>query len=218
MQRVNNLQNWKLYIITDEELSGGRSHIEIAREAINGGADVIQLRDKTADSRTLYETGLKIRQLTLKHEVSFIVNDRLDIALAVDADGVHVGQKDLPAQIARKLIGPNKILGVSASSLEEAITGEKDSADYLGVGPVFEARSTKSDSGEPLGLKLIKEVREHCHIPVVAIGGINHANVKEVKDAGADAVAVISAVVSAENIQDAAAKLKTILNTKKETK
>jgi len=125
------IKNWYLYVITDEQLSKGRSHVEIARAAIAGGADVIQLRDKTASSRKLYEDALAIRKITRDAHVIFIVNDRLDIALAVEADGVHVGQKDVPASVARQLIGENKILGVSAETVEEAIQAEKDGADAI---------------------------------------------------------------------------------------
>jgi len=205
-------EKWRLYVITDEVLSRGRLHVEIAEAAIAGGADVIQLRDKTASTLKLYEAALEIRRLTMNRGVPLIVNDRLDIALAVGADGLHVGQDDLPAPIARRLLGSNKILGVSARSLEEALQAEKDGADYLGVGPVFEARSTKSDAGEPLGLKLIKSVREHCNKPVVAIGGITHSNAFDVIQAGAHCVSVISAVVSAEDITKAARTLKQIIS------
>jgi thiamine-phosphate pyrophosphorylase len=184
-------KNWPLYVITDENLSHGRSHIAIAHAVLAGGADVIQLRDKTASSLKFYETALAIRHLTREAGVIFIINDRLDIALAVDADGLHVGQKDLPAPIARRLLGPQKILGVSAETLTEALQAEKDGADYLGVGPVFEARGTKPDAGEPLGLELISIIRQNSPLPIIAIGGINPQNVAPTIWAGADGVAVI---------------------------
>jgi len=205
------LKNWYLYVITDEQLSNGRSHIEIARFAIEGGADVIQLRDKTASSRKLYEDAIAIRKITRDADVSFIVNDRLDIALAVDADGVHVGQKDLPAKVARRLIGSDKILGVSAETVEQAIQAEQDGADYLGVGPIFEARSTKPDASEPMGLVLLREVQCRCKIPVIAIGGINQQNASETIQAGADGIAVISAIVSAQDIASVSHELKKIV-------
>ena len=205
------LKNWYLYVITDEQLSNGRSHIEIARFAIEGGADVIQLRDKTASSRKLYEDAIAIRKITRDADVPFIVNDRLDIALAVDADGVHVGQKDLPAKVARRLIGSDKILGVSAETVEQAIQAEQDGADYLGVGPIFEARSTKPDASEPMGLVLLREIQCRCKIPVIAIGGINQQNASETIQAGADGIAVISAIVSAQDIASASRELKKIV-------
>jgi thiamine-phosphate diphosphorylase len=128
--------------------------------------------------------------------------------MAVDADGVHVGQDDLPASVARRILGPGKILGVSAETVEEALAAQKDGADYLGVGPVFEARGTKADAGAPLGLDLIARIRNACSLPVVAIGGINAENARSVREAGADAVAVISAIVSADDIAQAAMHLK----------
>jgi thiamine-phosphate pyrophosphorylase len=143
--------------------------------------------------------------------VPFIVNDRIDVALAVDADGVHIGREDLPASVARRIIGPGKILGVSAETAEEAVEAERDGADYLGVGPVFEARGTKADAGVPLGLDLIARIRRGCPLPVVAIGGIHAGNARSVRDAGADAVAVISAVVSADDVAQAARSLRLVL-------
>jgi len=205
------IKNWYLYVITDEQLSKGRSHVEIARAAIAGGADVIQLRDKTASSRKLYEDALAIRKITRDAHVIFIVNDRLDIALAVDADGVHVGQKDVPASVARQLIGENKILGVSAERVEEAVQAEKDGADYLGVGPIFEARSTKADAGEPMGLVLLREIRQKCSKPIFVIGGINRHNAGDTICAGADGIAVISAIVSADDIAAASRELREIV-------
>jgi thiamine-phosphate diphosphorylase len=140
------------------------------------------------------------------------VNDRLDIALATDADGVHVGQADLPASVVRNIMGPGKILGVSVDTVEEAVLAEKDGADYLGVGPVFEARGTKPDAGEPLGVDRIARIRRHCRLPIVAIGGIDAENARKVREAGADAAAVISAIVAADDIAQAARRLKRILD------
>jgi thiamine-phosphate pyrophosphorylase len=199
-------------VITDERLGRGRSHVEIAEAAIRGGADVIQLRDKTASGRRLHEIAIALRRLTRDAGVPFIVNDRLDVALAADADGVHVGRHDLPAAAARRILGPGRILGVSAETLEDAVTAARDGADYLGVGPVFEARSSKADAGEPLGLDLVARIRRECRLPIVAIGGIDAGNARLVRDAGADAAAVISAVVSADDIAEAARHLKRLLD------
>jgi thiamine-phosphate pyrophosphorylase len=203
---------WRLYVITDERVSRGRSHLQVAEAAILGGADVIQLRDKTTSGGRLYRVALQLRKLANEAKVSFIVNDRLDIALASDADGVHVGQGDLPASVVRKIMGPGKVLGVSADTVEEARMAEKDGADYLGVGPVFEARETKSDAGEPLGLELIAKIRRQCRLPIVAIGGIKADNARLVQEAGADAAAVISAIVAADDIAQAARQLKDLLS------
>jgi thiamine-phosphate pyrophosphorylase len=203
---------WRLYVITDEKVSRGRSHLQVAEAAIRGGADVVQLRDKEASSGRLYRVALELRVLTRDAKVPFIVNDRLDIALAADADGVHVGQADLPASVVRKIMGPGKILGVSVDTVEEAVQAEKDGADYLGVGPVFEARGTKPDAGEPLGVDRIARIRRHCRLPIVAIGGIDAENARKVREAGADAAAVISAIVAADDIAQAARRLKRILD------
>ena len=208
MNLRKSISGWRLYVIADEELSGGRLHVKIAEAAVAGGADVIQLRDKKASSRNLYEASLQIRKLTREAGVQFIVNDRLDIAIAANADGLHVGQDDLPTKVAREFLGSNRILGVSARTVEEAIQAEKDGADYLGAGPVFEARGTKADAGDPKGLQLIKNIHDKCGLPIVAIGGINHENVSGVIEAGAQCAAVISAVVSAPNIADATRSLK----------
>jgi thiamine-phosphate pyrophosphorylase len=202
---------WRLYVITDERLGRGRSHLQIAEAAIRGGADVVQLRDKTASSRRLYDIAMQLRRLTREAGVPFVVNDRLDVALAADADGVHVGREDLPASVVRRILGPGKLLGVSAETVEEAVTAEKEGADYLGVGPVYEARGSKADAGEPLGLDLIARIRRDCRLPIVAIGGINAENARSVRDAGADAAAVISAVASAEDVAQAARILKLVL-------
>ena len=202
---------WRLYVITDPKASRGRSDLQVAEAAIAGGADVLQLRDKEASSGRLYEVALQLRKLTRDAGIPFIVNDRLDIALAADADGVHVGQSDLPASVVRKIMGPARILGVSVETVEEAVLAERDGADYLGVGPVFEARGTKPDAGLPLGVDRIARIRRRCGLPIVAIGGINAENARTVREAGADAAAVISAVVSADDIAHAARRLKRIL-------
>jgi thiamine-phosphate pyrophosphorylase len=202
---------WRLYVITDEQVGRGRSHLQIAEAAILGGADVLQLRDKESSGGRLFRVALQLRKLTREAKVPLIVNDRLDIALAVDADGVHLGQADLPASVARNIMGSGRILGVSAETVAEAVAAEKDGADYLGVGPVFDARGTKPDAGEPRGLELIESVRRHCRLPIVAIGGIDPDNARKVLEAGADAVAVISAIAAADDIEEAARRMKGIL-------
>jgi thiamine-phosphate pyrophosphorylase len=203
---------WRLYVVTDEKVSRGRSHLQVAEAAILGGADVLQLRDKEASSGRLYRVAVQLRKLTRDAKIPFIVNDRLDIALAVDADGVHVGRSDLPASVVRELMGPARILGVSVVTVEEALLAEKDGADYLGIGPVFEARGTKPDAGVPLGLERIAQIRRLCRLPIVAIGGIDAENVRKVREAGADAAAVISAIVASDDIALAARRLKRLLS------
>ena len=205
------IDRWRLCVITDAPLSRGRSHLEVAEAAIRGGADVVQLRDKTASGGALYQVAFALRKLTREAKVPLIVNDRLDIALAVDADGVHVGQSDLPASVVRRILGPGKVLGVTAETGEEALLAEKDGADYLGVGPVFEARGTKSDAGAPQGVEQIARIRGVSRLPIVAIGGIKAENARRVLEAGATAVAVISAIVAADDIAQAARQLKSVL-------
>jgi len=199
---------WRLYVVTDEKVSRGRSHLEVAEKAIRGGADVIQYRDKTSSSGEMYRIALAMRKLTRDAGVPLIINDRLDIALAVGADGLHVGQDDLPASVARRLLPPGTILGVSTEVPEEALRAEKDGADYIGGGPIFEARGTKADAGAPKGPGMIAPIRAKCRLPIVAIGGIKSGNARSVLEAGADAVAVISDIVGADDIEEAARRMK----------
>ncbi len=202
--------NYELYVITDEGLSKGHTHAGIARMAIAGGADVIQLRDKKLSGKELLQCALEIRDISKRSGVLFIVNDRLDIALACDADGVHLGQDDMPVKIAKPLCPPGFIIGVSAGSVEEAIQAERDGADYIGLGPVF-CTASKSDAGPACGLDTIRYVKNVVSIPVVAIGGIGHANAKDVLASGADGLAVISAVVGQDDVTMAARKLKSLI-------
>jgi len=164
------------------------------------------LRDKTASTRLLVEEGLALRELTRKHGVLLIINDRIDVALAVDADGAHVGQDDMPAALARQLLGPERILGISAGNMDEAIAALSAGADYLGVGPIF-ATQGKADAGAPISTRLLSKLSSRYTTPLVAIGGINSTNAREVITAGAAGVAVITAVVNAEDIVAAARSL-----------
>lgn len=202
--------NPELYVITDPDLSRGRSHIEVAELAIAGGATVIQLRDKKAHTRKLIEVGQALRDITRRSGVTFILNDRVDVALAVDADGVHLGEDDMPVSLARKLLGPNKILGASPENPDYARREEAAGADYLGIGSVF-GTSTKPDAGPPIGLDALARVKRSVKIPVIAIGGVNASNAAQAILAGADGVAVISAVVGAQDITKAAQQLREIV-------
>ncbi|MFA0758101.1 MAG: hypothetical protein PVTTEEND_001911 [Candidatus Fervidibacter sp.] len=189
-----------LYVITDRFVNPHRSHIDLARAAVEGGASVVQLRDKTATTRQLLEWAQTIRQLTWRTATLFLVNDRVDIALAVDADGVHVGDEDLPVPIARRLLGAGKIIGRSVANEEEALRALSEGADYVSIGSVFRT-ATKPDAGEPVGLSMVRRVRQVLppDYPLVAIGGITLQNAPLVWEAGADAIAVISAIANAEN-------------------
>ncbi|CEP69250.1 Aldolase-type TIM barrel [Moorella glycerini] len=197
---------WDLYVIITTNLGGGRPTLELVRQALAGGATAIQLREKDLPAREQVELGREIRQLTRAAGATFIVNDRLDVALAVEADGVHIGQEDLPAKVARELLGPGKILGVSTGTVLEARQAVVDGADYLGVGSIYATRS-KEDAGEPIGLAGLKAIRAAVTVPLVAIGGINSNNAAEVIAAGADGVAVVSAVIGAPDVAAAAREL-----------
>jgi thiamine-phosphate diphosphorylase len=198
------------YIITNADIVPGRGHIEGAREALQGGADVIQFREKKMDTGEMIHVCQVIQTLCRQYGAIFIVNDRVDVALAMDADGVHVGQKDMPATIARRLIGPRKILGVSASDGEKAKKAEVDGADYVGTGMIFPA-GVKKDIGLAKGADVLREVSRAVKVPVVAIGGIDHGNAASCIEAGAAGCAVITAVIGAPNVRQAAANLAQII-------
>jgi len=199
-----------VYVITDRRVAGERSILDVVRAAIRGGATVVQLREKEASTREMVELGQALHEITREARVPLIVNDRLDVALAIDAEGVHVGQDDMPAHLARQLIGPDKILGVSASTVEEARQAEGDGADYLGVGDVY-GTPTKPDAGEPIGVEGLAEIARAVSVPVVGIGGITPDNAKAVIRAGAVGVAVISAVVGASDPEAAARRLREVV-------
>jgi thiamine-phosphate pyrophosphorylase len=196
-----------LHVLTDREWSRGRDMLSVAAAALDGGATVIQLRDKTASTRVLIEEGMALRALTRERGTLLIVNDRVDVALAVDADGAHVGQDDMHAGLARQLLGPQRILGVSVTTMEEAEEAIAGRPDYLGVGPIFPSLG-KADAGPATGVALLTELAERYATPLIAIGGITAENVAEVVRAGACGVAVITAVVYAEDIAAAARKLR----------
>ena len=196
-----------LYVITDTVLSHGRSALEIARAALEGGADAVQLRDKSSPAFNLCRLVSEIQPQARKFGALLVVNDRVDVALVCGADGAHVGQEDLPAREARRLLPRPVVLGVSAGSREEARRAEKEGADYLGVGPVFPT-ATKPDAGEALGIERFSEIARAVSIPVVAIGGITLDTVDQVIGAGAAGAAVVSAVVAADDMAGAARALK----------
>ena len=201
---------YDLYVVTDEQLSHGLTHLEIAEQALAGGADVIQLRDKQRCGRDLVIIAREIRSSAKRCNALFIVNDRIDIALTSGADGVHLGREDIPLHLARELAPKPFIIGISVGSPKEAVDAEKEGADYLAVSPVFSTAS-KSDAGPGLGTGLVRQIREQVRIPVIAIGGIGPQNVSEVIAAGADGVAVISAVVSSADIAGSAREIKSII-------
>lgn len=186
------------YFITDSNLSRAGNKSDVL-SAVSCGVDIVQYRNKNAETLHMYEEALLLKEICQDRECLFLINDRLDIALAVEADGVHLGQTDMPCPQARKLLGSAKVIGVTVHNMAEALQAESDGADYLGVSPIFQT-STKPDAGKPAGIRLIEEIRGQVQIPLVAIGGINHSNAPQVIQAGADALCAISSVVAADNV------------------
>ena len=198
-----------LYLVTDNS-DDVEKFLKTIEEGIKGGVSVVQIREKTADTLDFYNLALKVKEITTKYNVPLIINDRVDVALAIDADGVHVGQSDMPCDVTRKLIGNDKILGVSAATIEEAQKAEVDGADYIGTGAVFPT-ATKDDAPK-ITKKDLKEVVDSIDIPVVAIGGITLDNAHELKDTGIAGLSVVSAIMSAENPKKASEELLNIFN------
>ncbi len=203
---MNNL-DLSLYLVTDRHLSKGRSHEYIVAEAIKGGVTMVQLREKEASSREFYELAIRLKRSLEGSNVPLIINDRLDIALAVDADGLHIGQSDLPYKVARKLLGKNKIIGLSVENMEQARMANDLDVDYIGISPVF-STPTKTDTQKPFGLEGIREIAGFSRHKSVAIGGINSDNAADIIRAGANGIAVVSAIVSADEPTKAARELK----------
>jgi thiamine-phosphate pyrophosphorylase len=202
--------SFDLYVITDEGLSGGISHAEIAWRAVLGGADVIQLRDCSASPRELVLIGKEIRAAIHASGALLIVNDRLDVATACGADGVHLGQNDIRPGVARQIAPAGFIIGVSVGDVEEARAAEAEGASYVALSPTF-ATNSKADAGPGHGLAVLRKIHTAVKIPVIAIGGIGPGNVQDVIRAGADGVAVISAVVAAPDITRAACDLRSLI-------
>lgn len=198
-----------LYLVTDRRWLGERTLWDSVEEAILGGVTLVQLREKEISSKDYLELAQKVKTVTDRHDIPLIVNDRLDIALAIDADGVHLGPDDLPVPIARKLLGGDKIIGASAASADEALLLQAQGADYLGVGAVFPS-GTKQGT-EKVGLEDLRGIKSAVHIPVVAIGGITAENAPLVMETGVDGVAVVSAIMDQTDIQEAARQLLSLL-------
>ncbi len=198
-----------LYLVTDRDLSQGRATGNIVAAAVRGGITCVQLREKQASTREFVAEARAIKTLLADQErhIPLIINDRLDVALAVGADGVHLGQSDMELCDARRIAGANFIIGISAESVADAMAAAAAGADYLGISPVF-ATATKTDTASPLGLEGIRAIRAAVSLPLVGIGGINQNNASAVLQAGADGVAVVSAIVSAACPRSAAAALK----------
>ena len=200
--------DYSVYLVTDRRNKTDEEFLNIIEEAIKGGTTIVQLREKTASTKEFYDLALKVKEITSKYGVPLLINDRIDIALAVDSEGVHIGQDDMPADIAREIIGDDKILGVSASTVEEAKKAEIDSADYIGSGAVFPT-ATKDDA-DSVSKEELKEIVDSIDIPVVAIGGITVENAHTLKGSGIAGFSVVSAIMSAEDPKEASEKLKEI--------
>lgn len=199
--------DYSLYLVTDRQLSLGRPTTAIVAAAIRGGVSCVQLREKEMSTREFVAEAKTLKELLSPAGIPLIINDRVDIALAVAAEGVHLGQSDMHIRDARRLLGKTTIIGISAESLEDAQEAAEEGADYIGISPVY-ATATKSDIATPLGLDGVAEIRHHVSLPLVGIGGINQENCAEVIGAGADGIAVVSAIVSAPSPQEAAAELR----------
>ena len=200
--------DYSVYLVTDRRNKTDEEFLNIIEEAIKGGTTVVQLREKTASTKEFYDLALRVKEITSRYGVPLLINDRIDIALAIDSEGVHIGQDDMPADIAREIIGEDKILGVSASTVEEAKKAEKDSADYIGSGAVFPT-ATKDDA-DSVSKEELKEIVDSIDIPVVAIGGITVENANTLKGSGIAGFSVVSAIMSAEDPKVASKKLKEI--------
>ncbi len=199
--------DYSLYLVTDRALSLGRSNLEVIQAAVRGGVTLVQLREKEATTKEFYQEGLKIRAYLKARNIPLIINDRIDMALALDAEGVHLGQEDMPIEAARKILGPQKIIGASVFTPEEAKIAEALGADYLGLSPIF-VTETKPELTQHLGIKGIPLLKEAVKIPVVGIGSMSESNAYEAVKAGLDGVAVVSAICSREDPRAAAAAIK----------
>lgn len=201
----------RFHVLTDTQLQNRFSHEELTEMAVAGGADTIQFRQKQGSTREMIEIACNMKELCAKAGVAFIVNDRLDIAIASDADGVHLGQDDFPMPLARRLLGHDKIIGGSAGDIKEAMKCVEEGVDYIGFGPVYTTLS-KEDAGPATGIEMMKSLLKEISLPVIAIGGVNSGNVPSIIGAGAHGIAVISAVCCSEDPIQAARILKGALD------
>lgn len=202
--------DYTCYLVTDHKGLTNDEILSIIEEALKGGTSIVQIREKTASTKDFYELALQVKEITQKYDVPILINDRLDIAIAIDADGVHIGQDDMPALKAREILGEDKIIGVSAATIEEAKKAEADGADYIGTGAVFPT-ATKDDAPS-ITKEDLSEITSSISIPTVAIGGITLENAHELKDTGIAGFSVVSAIMSAQSPKEASEKLREIFN------
>lgn len=201
--------DYTLYLVTDRRMPQGDTLEGVVEKAIQGGVTLVQLREKSGDTGVLYERAVALKKITDQYHIPLIIDDRIDVMLASGADGIHVGQSDMPARIARAMIGPDKILGVSAANLEEALQAEADGADYLGVGAMYPT-ATKTDA-DFTTMETLKEIKRKVHIPVVAIGGINQHTIPDFRNSGIDGFAIVSAIMASQTPETAARELKELI-------
>lgn len=201
--------DYTLYLVTDQQLMSTENLETAVEKAIEGGVTMVQLREKSSSARRFYEQAIRIRKITERYKVPLIVNDRIDIALAIGANGIHIGQSDIPALVARKIIGKDMLLGVSVSTVREALQAKQDGADYLGVGAMFPT-GTKEDA-QAVSMEELRNIRQSVPLPIVAIGGINKKNIAAFQGIGVDGLAVVSAIISQPDIKSAAEELKNLL-------
>jgi len=206
-------RQWRTYLVTQQSISAGRDTEDVVDAALDSGVDAVQLREKDLDAQTRYHMGERLRELTTEADAALIVNDRIDLAAAVDADGVHLGQSDLPVEVAREQLGTEAIVGCSTSTVREAEIAKAAGADYLGVGAVYGTSSKDVDAAKHgIGTDRIRAIAEAVDIPVIGIGGIDPSNASPVVEAGATGVAVISAITAAEDPGAAAAELTEVVS------
>jgi thiamine-phosphate pyrophosphorylase len=204
---LTNRADYSLYLVTDRGLAGPRELFDIVEAAVVGGVTVVQLREKHCTTREYVDLARALRDRLAPYSVPLVINDRLDVVLAAEADGLHVGQQDLSCRDARRILGPDRLLGVSIHSPSEAMAAVEEGADYLAVCPIYDT-ATKADAAPPLGLEGLAQVRDAVQLPLVAIGGLNGQNSAAVIGAGADGIAVVSAIVAASDPQLAADQLR----------
>jgi len=203
--------DWSLYLVTDRELSGVRPVEEVVTAAVRGGVTVVQLREKNCSTLAYINLAKKLKQALSILRIPLLINDRIDVALASGADGVHIGQSDMPYKDARRIIGPEAIIGLTVETMDQAIEAEKLDADYLGVSTIF-ATPTKTDTINEWGIDGLKKLRAISRHKLVAIGGINPGNTRDIIEAGADGVAVVSAICAASDPRKASKELRSIIN------
>ncbi|VXB13626.1 Thiamine-phosphate synthase [Enhydrobacter sp. AX1] len=214
---MHNRADYRLYLVTDRNCLQQQTLEQAVEQAILGGVTLVQLREKAIASKAFYERALRIKAICHHYNVPLLINDRVDIALAVEADGVHIGQSDLPCGVVRQILGKDKIIGVSARTAQQAIQAQADGADYLGVGAMF-ATSTKQDA-KTVSVETLNDIRQSVSIPIVAIGGINHTTLPALQqalqaaDTSIDGVAVVSAILGQKDVKLASEKLKEMIKT-----